>query len=633
MKKNKSQTVNLRRGLLASAVMAGMGLSTAQALEVDTGNPDWAVRFDNTIKLNYAQRVESPNSKLANAWNNNDGNRNFSSGSAVSQRIDVLTEMDVVFRENMGFRVSANTWYDHAYDNVGAANSSTNQLVNSGQTVTVGPFTSPVYYQDPSHKSGYAQRYYNGVSSEILDAFVFGSTEVGDESLLSAKLGSTTNYWGESVLSLTHGINYGQSGLDIAKALAVPGTEAKELFIPREQFYTSFNLNSEWTFAGQYFFGWDAALLPESGTYLGFNDGIQNGGHNNYLILGTTAALGVPDGFAYAQNGHTFTPENSGDWGLMARWAPEWLDGTMGFYYRNTSDILPNLIVNPVDFVGGASVGLLDPVCAPIGALGGNVGTCGAVAGTYNMLYVDDIDVYGLSLSKSIGGVSVGMDLNYRENMPLSSVTAVVSGGLLALAAPGAPGFVGGFSDDAVAKGKTFHWVVNALATFGDTPLWDSANLLTEIAGVHLVDVTKNENLYKGASWYRGADKATTNTWTFAANFTPTYYQVLPGVDLTLPMSYNVGLSGQGAVQLGGNEDAGSYSVGIGADVYQQYKFDLKYVDNFGPFDTCETGFDGAAPGAAGDYACTPGQATSFAGTPPQLKDRGMVTFTFKTTI
>ena len=32
-------------------------------------------------------------------------------------------------------------------------------------------------------------------------------------------------------------------------------------------------------------------------------------------------------------------------------------------------------------------------------------------------------------------------------------------------------------------------------------------------------------------------------------------------------------------MQLGGNEDAGSYSIGIAADVYQKYKFDLKYVD------------------------------------------------------
>lgn len=145
----------------------------------------------------------------------------------------MLSELDVVFKQQMGFRVSANTWYDHAYDNVGSHNPATNQI-NDGQA-------------DSRHISGYADRYYNGPSSEILDAFVFGSMEIGEESLLGAKLGSHTQYWGESILAFAHGNSYGQSGLDISKALAIPGTEAKELFIPRNQLSTSLTVNSELT--------------------------------------------------------------------------------------------------------------------------------------------------------------------------------------------------------------------------------------------------------------------------------------------------------------------------------------------------------------------------------------------------
>ena len=120
---------------------------------------------------------------------------------------------------------------------------------------------------------------------------------------------------------------------------------------------------------------------------------------------------------------------------------------------------------------------------------------------------------------------------------------------------------------------------------------------------------------------------------TSRANFNPTWYQVFPGIDMSMPMSYNVGLKGNSAVQLGGNEDAGSYSVGVGTDVYQKYRFDLKYVDNFGPFDTCETGSSTTTPPAAGgQYNCIPGQTTSHGRPVAQLKDRGMVTATFKTT-
>lgn len=592
--------------LLASALFVAM-LPAAHAFEFDTGSEDWTVRFDNTFKFNYAQRVESPNSKLANAWNNNDGNRNFSSGSPVSQRLDVLSELDVTYQKKAGFRVSANSWYDHAYDNVGSDNAATNQL-NSGRP-------------DSRHVSGYVDRYYNGPSAEILDAFVFGSTEIGDESMLSAKLGKHTQYWGESVLAFAHGNSYGQSGLDITKALAVPGTEAKELFIPRNQLSTSFTVNPELTLGAQYFLDWDASRLPESGTYLGFNDGIQNGGHNLSLIGGLNPRFGTPgplgaNQFLRLSNGHTFTPDKHGDFGLMAKWSPEWLDGTLGFYYRNTSDILPNLALQPT------AVG-------PAQLISGNIGS-------YNQFYVDDIDIYGISLSKSIAGVSVGFDLNYRENMPLASVAGTVSP---AAAAAGLPGFIGSFNgENGVARGNTVHAVLNGLTTFGDTPVWDSSSLLVELAYSRWLDVTENKQLFKGEDWYHGTDKVTKDNYIIGVNFNPTWYQVFPGIDMFMPMTYNVGLNGNSAVQLGGNEDAGSYSVGIGMDVHNQYRFDLKYVDNFGPFDTCSSPGsaanqgDGAAPGANGQYNCVPGQATSFGGTPAQLKDRGMVTATFKTT-
>lgn len=607
-KNNKICHPNLRRGLLASAVLTGLGMTPVQAFELDTGNEDLSVRFDNTLKFNYAQRVEAPNSKLANSWNNNDGDRNFSSGSPVSQRLDVLSELDVVYKKQLGFRVSANSWYDHAYDDVGSFNPSTNQL-NNGKP-------------DSNHLSGYADRYYNGPSSEILDAFVFGSTEIGDESLLSGKAGKHTLYWGESVLAFAHGNSYGQSGLDLSKALAVPGTEAKELFIPRNQLSASFTVNPELTLAAQYFLDWNASRLPESGTYLGFNDGLQNGGHNLSLVaaqnprFGTPGPLGVNQ-FLRLSNGHTYTPDNHGDFGLMAKWSPEWLDGTLGLYYRKTADTLPNVVLQPVS-VGAAQLA------------SGN-------AGSYNQFYVDDIDIYGISLSKNIEGVSVGFDLNYRHNMPLASVAATVNP---ILGSATAPGFISSFDgENGVARGNTVHAVLNGLTTFAETPVWDSASLLVELGYSRWLDVTDNKQLFKGEDWYHGVDKVTKDNYVLGVNFNPVWYQVFPGIDMYLPATYNAGLAGQSSVQLGGNKGSGSYSVGVGMDVQNQYRFDLKYVDNFGDFDTCGTAGnaaahgDGAAPGANGQYNCVPGQTTAFAGTQPQLKDRGMVTLTFKTTL
>ena len=628
MQKNKIQSFNFRRGLLASAVVAGMGVSSVQAFEVDTGNPDLVVRFDNTIKGTYAQRVQAANSKMANAWNYNDGNRNFSSGSPVSQRIDVLTEIDVIYKENMGFRVSGNTWYDAAYENVGNNNNvAPNRVLDTG---------TPTARTTNSGLTNYADRYYNGPSAEFLDYFVFGSTEVGESSLLSGKIGSTTSFWGETLFSTTHSIAYGQSGIDAGKAFAVPGTEAKELFIPREQIQASFVLNEEWSFAAQAFFGWDATRFPESGTYFGFNDGIQEGGDDLNLILGPSSALPIPGlpGFLYVNNRHNLEADDTGDFGLAAKWAPEWLDGTAGFYYRKTSDVLQTVLVNPADNLLTDSSAIGTPIPGlPIGSQGANVGE-------YSQVWSDNIDIYGFSLSKSIQGVSVGFDLNYRENMPLLSTTAVAVGGAAPLAlAPvtlaGQPGYLeeNWNKNDLAPKGKTIHAVLNGIMTFADSPIWDAASMSSEFTASHVIDVTDNEQLYKGESWYRGIDKPTSVAYTFATNFTPTWYQVAPGVDLSLPLTINQGIGGESAVQGGGNRSAGAYSVGVGADIYNQYKFDLKYIENFGKFDTCENTTDGATPGANGLYNCEPGQITSFGGLQSQVSGRGMVALTFKTTI
>ena len=48
-------------------------------------------------------------------------------------------------------------------------------------------------------------------------------------------------------------------------------------------------------------------------------------------------------------------------------------------------------------------------------------------------------------------------------------------------------------------------------------------------------------------------------------------------MDLLAPMTWSQGISGNSAVTVGGSEGARHWS-GIGADIYQKYRFDLKYI-------------------------------------------------------
>lgn len=675
MKKNKQHNIFHRRAL-ATAVLAAIWNLPVQAMELDTGNEDLAVRFDNTFKYNYGVRTENADKRILGSPNSNDGDYNFRhAGSNVTNRVDILSELDLVFKENYGLRVSAASWYDRAYENTG---SNSNPFVNgngatSGQLLPqAGPLGPLVTADDVGmgsrHLSHYAQRYYTGPSGEILDAFVFASTEIGEESLLSGKAGKHNLYWGESLLNPIHAISYGQSGLDLAKLAASPGIEAKELFRPRNQLSTSFTLNQEWSFAGQYFLDWDAARLPEDGTYYGGSDVIQSGGQGYLLGHTGTAGFVAPNMLANLKHGHDITPDKRGDYGLMAKWAPEWLDGTAGAYYRHTADILPQAWL---DGRGLRNDGPLNPAGgAPAGVLGNNaVNLLNSLnTASYQFAYADDIDIYGLSLSKSIGGISVGSDLNYRRNMPLASNSTVVSpylagGGTGALAGalpPRTPGtgVVAGISgDDYSATGDTLHWVVNGLATFADTPVFDAATLLGEVWYNHLISIDdKNKALYKGEDTYRGVDKSTKNSYGVSVNFTPTWFQVFPGIDMTMPISVASGLSGVSAVSGGGAKGTGQYGIGVGMQIYNQYFVDLKYVDAFGKTESCRNGqTDGATPNgldAEEDYTCygsnTAGGASavgappvarsgagsysSFSGSAASIEDRGAVYLTAKTT-
>lgn len=638
MHKNK-KLHNLRRGALATAVLAAVWNLPVQALELDTGVEDLAVRFDNTVKYNYGVRTENADKRMLGSINNNDGDYNFRhAGTNITNRLDVLTELDVIVKQNFGFRVSAASWYDKAYENVG---SDSNPFVNgngeqSGITGWAAHAKAPAFYGS-SHLSNYAQRYYTGPSGEILDAFVFASTEIGDESLLSGKAGQHNLYWGESLLNPIHGNSYGQSGLDLAKLAASPGIEAKELFVPRNQLSTSFTLNEEWSFAAQYFLDWDAARLPEAGTYYGGSDVVGEGAQS--FLLGNTGGAGFagPSGtISNVIRGNDRDPDDRGDWGVMTKWSPEWLDGTLGAYYRNTSDILPQAVLDGRGLnTGGRGL-------AGIPQLRNAVDTS-----SYSFSYADDIDIYGLSLSKNIGGVSVGSDLNYRHNMPLASIPTILS-------APGRDGLAGGLtalkpriaatgvtldgpSNNMSATGDTIHWVINGLTTFGDTPVFDAATLLGEVYYSHLISVDdKYKALYKGEDSYRGVDKSTKNVYGVSVNFTPTWYQVFPGIDMTMPVSVASGLSGVSAVQGGGAKGTGQYGVGVGAQIYNQYFVDLKYVDSFGKTDKCEDGAnDGSTPNALDlgqRYTCYAGGYSSFSGGAATIEDRGAVYLTAKTT-
>lgn len=567
----------LKQGVIvfgAAVVSAG----PVQAFDIATGNDDIQIRWDNTIRYNLVQRMEDQDSKITGSLNNNDGDRNFDQHSIVSNRIDLLSEFDFIYRSAHGFRISAAAWGDQAYDDLDAHSPTGSNHLENGVPATGLSRTT--------------KRFNRGVSGEVLDAFAFTNLDVGD-SPLYLKAGRHTVYWGESLFlgGVIHGIAYAQSPLDVAKGLSIPGAEAKELFRPLNNISANFQATDSLSLAAQYFLDWKPFRYPEAGSYLAFSDVIMDGGESVYTPLGLLPRLG------------DIEPDKRGDFGVSARWSPEWLDGTVGVYYRNFTNKIPQTVL---DARGHPMVGVPGQ---PLG---------------YRLSYGDDVDLIGVSLSKNVGGVSVGAELSYRKNMPLNSEPVLVAAAATVAAAkagvPGLEAFVNARTslpdegDTGAARGNTTHAVFNLLGQVATTPLFDSLDWKAELTWNTWNKVTKHKELFKGRSGYTGIDRVTNDAWGFAVTLEPKWYQVFPSVDLMLPIAYSTGLAGTSAVAQGGAKDVGAYSIGIAADVRNRYRFDLKYVDFFGELDA------------------TNPSAVVARDNPAYLKDRGMLAFTFKTT-
>jgi hypothetical protein len=542
---------------LAIAAMLALTAGTAHAFDINTGNPDFAIRFDNTVRANYGVRVESRDSKIGNYVLADEGDYSFDNGQAVAKRIDLLSEFDLVYKKRYGLRLSGAAWYDGAYD--GTSKSNPNP-----------PLVGIPSYINHQYSSTITKLYEKG--GELLDGFVFGGVDLGDVPV-QAKLGRHTIYWGESLLlgGHMHSVSYAQAPLDLQKGFATPGTEVKELFRPLNQLSLQAQLTPELSVAGQYLLEWEPARYPEGGTFLGPVDFVFNGPDRQFL----SAALG------FASRGQAVQPSQHGEFGLSARWAPQWLDGTAGLYYRNFADKLPQVLLTKV---GAAS------------------------ASQYNLIYADNIQLFGASIAKNIGGVSTSAEISYRKNTPLNAQVLGI--------APGLPEQ----GDTKGPRGNTWHGLANVIGTIAKTPVFDAATWAAELSAMHLDKVTSGANLFNGVGYAPcvGKDKwdgcATRNYAGMGASFTPTWFQVFPGVDLSAPLTYAIGISGNSATTFGGNESLGNYSVGLGADVQQKYRFDLKYIDWIGHYRD-----NGTA-------------VTSTNGLTALLRDRGMVSLTFKTT-
>ncbi|MCK2119954.1 DUF1302 domain-containing protein [Pseudomonas aeruginosa] len=499
------KTPHLRVPASALLVIGSFTAVQAFAFDFDTGNTDLKIRWDNNLKYSSMWRLKDASSELVAELNQDDGDRNFSRG-LVSNRVDLLSEMDVVYKD-FGFRVSGAAWYDDIYNR---SNDNDSPLTNNSVSVDHRHFT------DDTEKL-------HGRKAELLDAFVFGRFDAGGMPL-TLRAGKHTLVYGETLFFGSNGIAAAQGPVDAVKALSVPNTQFKELLMPVSQISGLLQLNSQFSIGAYYQFEWEKTRLPGVGSYFSTVDVAGEGAES----------LFVAPGVRFAHQGD-IKAKDQGQGGVQLRWRPQDGDTEYGFYAVRYHDKTPQIYALPT-------------------------------IGTYRFVYPENIKSYGASFSTVLGDVNVAGEASYRDNMPLVST---------------AQSDLFGTADNdnkaLYAVGHTAHANLSAIYALGGTSLFDSANIMGEVGWNRLLSVTKNR-----AALDPGV---TRNAWGFRAIFEPSYYQVLPGWDVSVPIGLGYNPQGRSAVVggfNGGVDDGGDLSIGVKGEYLKNLRISLNYTNFFG---------------------------------------------------
>ncbi|WP_296254235.1 MULTISPECIES: DUF1302 domain-containing protein [unclassified Pseudomonas] len=515
----KNMTRFDRRVMTHSAITLLMlgGAGSVRADSIDLANPDYQLRWDNTVRYTLGVRAEGQDKRIMNNPSYDESDGKFDKGDVVTNRVDVLSEVDFSYLNDWGARVSGAGWYDQAY--------------HDHDVEPSNPAYGTSYKND--HYSSQVSRYVNGPSAELLDAFVWKNFSLNG-ALVNVKVGRQTNYWGEGLLFAAHAISYSQAPTDGVKAVTSPGIEIKEVFLPVGQISARAQVTDSLTLAAQYFYEWDNTRLPYGGTYFAPADPFFEG----------TDRLPLGEG-QYLNHASSKFGRDGANWGVMAKLNVESLESNFGAYYRQFDDYQPWL--------------------APELRL---------AQGDYRLVYPRSVKLAGLSFSRVIDSVAVGSDLSYRMNGALNATGVDPTddegprGDSLHFILNGVYMMPRSFlAENATVVGEFAYSHLERITEHKELYNGEGhpgcVDQRTGVAGAGGVSDGCSTRDYYGV----------------ALNFTPSYLSVFPSWDLDVPVTLNYGLHGNAAVAGGGNEGALAWSAGLKATYAQRYEFGLRYAD------------------------------------------------------
>jgi hypothetical protein len=512
-----------RRTLLAAAALAAC---QAQAFEFDTGDSGLKLRWDNTVKYSSMARLEKASPGLSRTVVGPTGvvgpnNGNQDDGNNNFTRGIVSNRLDLLSELDAGYgNFGARVSAAAWYDAV-YNRGNQNQSTSANNT--------------PRNEFAAETRKLMGRKAEFLDAFVFGRFELGDKPA-TVRLGRHSLLWGESLFFGANGIAGGMAPLDLIKLQSVPNATFKEVARPTGKLSGQVQLTPELTLGAYLAYEWQKTRLMPAGAYLSGSDTLGPGAQR--INAGPTGVF---------QRQPDLEASNSGQGGVQLRWRVDAIDTDLGFYAIRYHATGPSNIWNTLN---GRPPAL--------------------TANSYRWVYHEGIEAYGVSFAKTVGEWGLAGEASYRRNTPLAS------SGQSVIPAIGVGVAFDNRDNPGYAVGETAHLQLSWIASLGPSFLSQEASFVGEIAWNQRAKVTKNPQMLNP-----NADKTAT---ALRLVFSPSYRQVLPGLDLSPSVGLGYAWGKSSAVGPAfGVDKGGDFSLGLGAVYLGKWSANLNFVRYLGP--------------------------------------------------
>lgn len=508
-------------GRTALAMAAVLATAPVMAMEMDTGNPDFSLRWDNTAKYSSAYRLNDANTALSSDVNLGDGDTNFRRAGVISSRFDLLTEVEGKY-SNVGFRLSGAAWQDSSYTGTNDNNTAApflppSGLVNSTEISSANQF-SP--YTKSTH----------GKDTQLLDAFLFAKMDLGGHAS-TVRLGQHTVVWGESLFFGDNAIAGTMAPVDVAKALSVPNLRFQEILRPVPQVSGQVQVNENLTAYAFYQPTWVKNKSQGAGSYFSPVD-FQAGGNLIFTGPGTAATRLA-----------TQTGKDTGQAGVSLKYRGE--DTDYGLYmvrFNSKSSITVNQFTAP-----GAPTGFYD-------------------------YYHNGITSYGVSANRSIGKFNYAIEASVRNNQDLLSPNAYDIGAGARYATGNT--FHLNLSAFGTSMGKTALWsdalLIGELAYNRVLKVNQNPEALSGCSFA-LGPVPCASNSTKGSTRLQ-------------VLFEPVWFQALPGVDLRMPVGFSYQFKGSrnmvGPAPM--PDGGGSVNLGLTGSYLDVWRFGINYTHYVG---------------------------------------------------